>query len=264
MTETTAPPVDMSRQFMRFTTEGEANEASLLAIAMNTEDGVVALRALDIDQEFTNPFHAQIAHAITDLADASLDHDAQAVTDLLRTRHQLPPQWDPAQPMRSPEATAQVHQDRPLDLDVPLRTVDSTRYGLGAWQAHAMPGHSAGSFASDIRAAYLPKHLVDITERSQEMAAAAAASGDVAMVKAARLGFAQELVNFPPELDYSGQPKMATSPAAVPLDEKWNKPGQAPVWTPSAPEPQAKVTPIRLPQPPTLSPIGQRVVLRGA
>jgi len=252
-------------QFMRFTTEAEANEASLLAIAMNTEDGVEMLRVLDVDQEFTNPFHTQIAHAITDLADSGQAHDAEVTTDLLRGRGQLPPQWDPARPMRSAEAPLQVHQASPLDLDVPLRTVDPTRYGLGAWQAHAMPGYSAGSFASDIRADYLPRHLVDITERATALADAAVASGDVAAVKTARLAMAQELVDFPPELGYDGKPKMATSAAAVPLDEKWNKHGEAPVWTPTPVGSERVVRDLRLPKPPALSPIGRQVLtLRGA
>lgn len=264
MTESIEQPPDTTGQFMRFTTEAEANEASLLAIAMNTEDGVEALRSLDIDQEFTNPFHAQVAHAVTDLADAHLSHDAQAVTDLMRTRRQLPPTWDPARPMRSEEFRQHVPHNTQLDLTIPMRTVNPTQYGLGAWQANAMPGHSAGSFASDIRAAYLPRHLRDITTRAADLAAGAAATGDVGAVKAARLAMAQELVNFPPELDYDGKPKMATSPAVVPTDAKWNKPGEVPVWTPTEPGPVTTATVLRLPQPPTLSPIGQQVVLRGA
>lgn len=225
-----------ARTFVQFKTVAEADEASLLAIGMNTPAGIPALQALKTE-EFANPFHRDVHRAILDLHADQQPHDAGSVTELLRGRQQLPTRFDPT---------------------TSLRTVDAARHGLAVWQTHALPADSAGYFASQVRSVYRQQHLEDIGTRAAELARGSLENTEsfgpvVDLVSDARLSLAQELVNFPPELGYDAKPAVkATNTDAVD------------VWTPKAETP----TPVRelhLPQRPTLSPVAQKALtLHGA
>lgn len=128
------PPLrsEMVFQYAPGSDPGYGDEVTLVSAALASDEAVKSLRWVET-KEFRDPQLRNVAQAILDLAEEGEPHDAEAVTTLLRTRHQLPPQWDP---------------------EMPIRDVDPRGYALGAWESTAMPPEYAARCAVEIRQRY--------------------------------------------------------------------------------------------------------------
>lgn len=118
-------------------------EESLLAVAMAARPSVATNDAVDIvklldPREFQTPVNRDIAAAIIHLYDQRLPHDAVAVEDHLRARHQLPLALD-----------SQAVQGRRPEL------VDRTELGLQKWEKYAGVYDNARYYATEVRDQYV-------------------------------------------------------------------------------------------------------------
>lgn len=224
--------------FLNWDNNRDANEGMLLATALNSDEGLQALRALEL-KEFYQPLHQDVGRAITWLADRDKPHDAAAVTTLLREHDRLPLELDPK---------------------VPLFEVDPDQYGLGAWQTYSPPAMMAPGFAQAVRSEYRSREMEAICTRGANAARAAIEYGDNGMVTrdlvgTVRMDMANELRVLPPMLDENLQPTTGHSPNNI-------DPELLSVAATAQPM-QVIENWDRFPQPPVLSQAGREATSRG-
>lgn len=195
------------------------HEQSLLGSAMVSDEALPALEV--VRDEFSEPFHQDVARAILDQAADGAPRDAVAVEAVLRERqvYTLPDtlpeavdvrpygpyypsienanqpnrQWapeDPAVPMQLPSH---------LDPDKSMAPVDQVGYGLRSWEAGAVPGaESANGHAAMIRQYHRSDYLQQVSTRLAQATQAAMESGEDPGYE--MLDTARDLTNMPPKL----------------------------------------------------------------
>jgi hypothetical protein len=151
------------------------NETGLLGAAMVSDEALPALQT--VRNEFTDVFHENVGKAILDQVNDGAAHDAETVTAVLRERGQLTIGTDP---------------------EYPMRTVEPSEYGLGAWAKGANPA-DANALAQAMRQDTRGRYLEGVGERALTSAREALEAGEDPGLAFART--ANDLVAMPPKLD---------------------------------------------------------------
>jgi hypothetical protein len=151
------------------------NETGLLGAAMVSDEALPALQT--VRNEFTDVFHENVGKAILDQAADGAAHDAETVTAVLRERDQLTIGADP---------------------EFPMRTVEPSEYGLGAWAKGANPA-DANALAQAMRQDTRGRYLEGVGERAAASAREALEAGEDPGLAFART--ANDLVAMPARLD---------------------------------------------------------------
>jgi hypothetical protein len=151
------------------------NETGLLGAAMVSDEALPALQT--VRNEFTDVFHENVGKAILDQAADGAAHDAETVTAVLRERGQLVIE---------------------ADTEFPLRRVEPSEYGLGAWVKGANPA-DANALAQAMRQDTRARYLEGVGERALTSAREALEAGEDPGLAFART--ANDLVAMPAKLD---------------------------------------------------------------